>query len=155
MELDSNPSCFDMSSTVSLNRGALSSRCIGQLYLRLARLSPGSEDFNQHPKPDISVIKAGEYSTACSNHHKFRLYAYSVMLAKSLCTYTYIACNTYVCHACTHLYNNIDMHVSHIARRLYGGKVPWKGDGRKTEDEATRQRYVHMCICYVVWITCT
>lgn len=30
----------------------------------------------------------------------------------------------------------------HIARRLYGGQTPWRGDEQVDEDELTRQRYL-------------
>ncbi len=57
MLLDSCISCFDKASTVNLI-----STCIGKLYVRLARLPPTATDLNQHPKPDISTVKTGEYA---------------------------------------------------------------------------------------------
>ena len=35
-----------------------------------------------------------------------------------------------------------DKEVSRVARRLYGSHTPWKGFESKSEDEATRLRYV-------------
>ena len=57
---DSSMSCLDVTSLVSLNGLQSSTSCVGQLYLRLARLPPRSEDLNQHPKPPISRLKSSK-----------------------------------------------------------------------------------------------
>lgn len=58
-------SCFDITSTGSLHKGQSSSCSIGQLYLRLARLPPSSEDFTQLTKPDVTIVQSSKsnYST--------------------------------------------------------------------------------------------
>lgn len=54
---------YTTASSASLTDGVHSpSTCVGQLFLRLARLPPGSQDLNHHPKPDVSTVHTGECS---------------------------------------------------------------------------------------------
>ncbi len=64
---DSNVAGFDVTSSTSLQSGQTGRRArppprmIGQLFLRLARLPPGSDDFAQIPKPRVSLVRPGQY----------------------------------------------------------------------------------------------
>ena len=51
-----------------------------------------------------------------------------------------------MCALCGHSYC-VEKPNVHIARRLYGGQVPWRDDEEMAEDEITRQRFI--CTVYV------
>lgn len=60
---DGNVGGLDALSSSTLQasqRGQLPPRVIGHLFLRLARLPPGSEDFTHAPKPRVTLVKPGK-----------------------------------------------------------------------------------------------